>query len=357
MIPTNQALEVTMELNIPLSLIIFFLAFFYLFTKLKTSTSPHTNNNYNLPPQPWKLPLIGHLHHLFGSLPHIALSNLSQNLGPIIHLRLGEFTSVVISSPDLAKQVMKANDLSFANRPKLLSAEIVGYNYTDIVFSPYGEYWRQMRKICILELLSAKKVRSLESIRDQESWRLVECMVNYEGKVTVNLSKKIYATINVIATRVAVGSRCKEHGMLVELIEQAVSLGGGFDVSDLFPSFKMLHLVTGMRGKLMKIHGKIDKMLNGIISDHQECRVAGGGRAEQNEDLLDVLLRLKDDGGLQFPLTYDNIKAVILVSTLLTSWVWAQARTGSKLNEGIMEFNNLSFYQLADNGPNFKNNN
>ncbi|XP_021977794.2 premnaspirodiene oxygenase [Helianthus annuus] len=205
---------------------------------------------------------------------------------------------------------MKTNDLSLANRPKLLSAEIVGYNYTDVIFSPYGEYWRQMRKICILELLSAKKVGSFKSIRDQESWSLVECMVN-KGPVTINLTEKIFSTINVIATRVAVGSRCKDHGMLVELIEQLVSLSGGFDVCDLFPSFKVLHLVTGMRGKLMRIHSKIDKMLDGIISDHQECR-AGGGRTEQNEDLLDVLLRLKDDGGLQFPLTYDNIKAVIL---------------------------------------------
>ncbi|KAM0044861.1 putative oxidoreductase [Helianthus debilis subsp. tardiflorus] len=153
-----------MELHIPLSLIIFFLTFFYLFTKLKTSTSPHTNNN--LPPQPWKLPLIGHLHHLLGSLPHIALTNLSQNLGPIFHLRLGEFTFVIISTPDLAKQVMKTNDSSFANRHKLLSAEIVGYNYTDIIFSLYR---RQMRNICILELLSAKKIGSFESIRDQES--------------------------------------------------------------------------------------------------------------------------------------------------------------------------------------------
>ncbi|KAJ0898345.1 hypothetical protein HanRHA438_Chr08g0355771 [Helianthus annuus] len=31
-----------MELHIPLSLIIFILTFFYLFTKLKTSTSPNT---------------------------------------------------------------------------------------------------------------------------------------------------------------------------------------------------------------------------------------------------------------------------------------------------------------------------
>ncbi|KAI7738833.1 hypothetical protein M8C21_011714 [Ambrosia artemisiifolia] len=298
-----------MDLQIPFSLLIFFIAFFYLFIKLIISNSTHTNNT-TTPPQPWKLPLIGHLHHLLGSLPHIALAKLSQTLGPIIHLRLGEFTAVVISSPVLAKQVLKTNDLSFANRPKLLSAEIVGYNYTDIVFAPYGEYWRQMRKICILELLSAKKVRSFESIRDQESCGLVESIVN-EGPVTINLTKKIFATMNVIACRVAVGSKCKDHEMLLELIEQIMSLSGGFDVSDLFPSFKVLHLVTGMRGKLMNIYGKIDKMLDSIIFDHQECR-GDGRQADQNEDLLDVLLRLKDDGGLQFPLTYDNIKAVIL---------------------------------------------
>ncbi|XP_076881784.1 premnaspirodiene oxygenase-like [Bidens hawaiensis] len=309
-----------MDLQIPFSLIIFFLTFFYLFTKFKSSGA----NTENRLPQPWKLPLIGHLHHLSGSLPHHALANLAKALGPIFHLQLGEINAVVISSPELAKQVMQTNDLLFADRPKLLSAEIIGYNYTDIAFAPYGEYWRQMRKICILELLSAKKVRSFDSVREQESWSLVESMVN-EGPVKINLTKKIFTMMNVVASRVAVGSRCKDQATLLELIEQAVSLSGGFDVSDLFPSFKLLHLVTGMRRGLTKIHSKIDKILDGIISDHQG---RGGGQTELNEDLLDVLLRLKDDGGLQFPLTYDNIKAVILdmfaagtdTSSVISEW-------------------------------------
>ncbi|KAK1412805.1 hypothetical protein QVD17_34323 [Tagetes erecta] len=300
-------------MDLQLLIIIFLtLILLYLYINLKPSNSNTSLvNSVNLPPHPWKLPIIGHLHHLSASLPHQALANLSQKLGPIVHLQLGEFTAVVISSPDLAKQVMKTNDLSFANRPKLLGAEINGYNYTDIAFAPYGDYWRQMRKICILELLSAKKVKSFESVREQETWSLVETMLN-EGPVVINLTDKIFTVMNVIACRVSVGSRCKDEGKFVELIEEVISLSGGFDLSDLFPSMKLLHLVTGMRKKLMMIHRKIDKMLDDIIFDHQQRRCCDGVRTDENEDVLDVLLRLKDDGELQFPLSYDNIKAVIM---------------------------------------------
>ncbi|PWA47485.1 cytochrome P450 [Artemisia annua] len=297
-----------MELEIPFFLFLFIVALFFWFTKLKK-----TNNN--LPPQPWKLPFIGHLHHLIGALPHRALGNLAQKLGPIFYLQLGEVSAVVISSPVLAKQVLKTHDLVFADRPKILSAEIVGYNYKDIVFAPYGEYWRQMRKICILELLSAKKVRSFHSVREEESWKLIEDIRVHESK-PINLTHKIFTMMNVIATRVAVGSRFKDQRTLLALIEEIIALSGGFDVSDLFPSFKLIHLVTGMRKKLTTIHDKIDKMFDSIILDHQEQR-RPDGQNDHNEDLLDVLLRLKDEGAFQFPLTLDHIKAVLVVSDKL----------------------------------------
>nr|XP_043610673.1 germacrene A hydroxylase-like [Erigeron canadensis] len=296
-----------MELQIHFSLLILCLAIFFLFTKRRSS------GNENLPPQPWKLPFLGHLHHLtVGDLPHRALGNLAQKLGPLFHLKLGEVSVVVVSSPLLAKEVLKTHDISFANRPKILSAEIIGYNYTDIAFAPYGEYWRQMRKICIVELLSAKKVRSFESIRVEESWNLIES-IGVRGKTTygsetINLSEKIFSMVNSIAVRVSVGSKCKDQEKLIALTKEIMSLSSGFDVSNLFPSVKVLHLLTGMRNKLTKIHKQIDKILNDIISDHQQRT----GLSGQNEDLLDVLLRLKDDGGLHIPLTSDNVKAVLV---------------------------------------------
>ncbi|KAL8252594.1 hypothetical protein R6Q59_036287 [Mikania micrantha] len=291
-------------MEIPYSYLVLLLPVLYLLTKL-TATKPKPPN---LPPQPWKLPFIGHLHHLSGSLPHQALANLAQKLGPIIHLQLGEIKAVVISSPDLAKQIMKTDDLSFATRPKLLCAEIVGYNYIDIAFAPYGDYWRQMRKLSILELLSAKRVESFESVRDEESWNVVEATMK-ESPRPVNVTEKIFTMMNVISFRVSVGSRCKNQAKLLELIEQILSAAGGFDVADLYPSFKLLHLVSGLRKKLMKIHHDVDEMFEGIISDHLDRRAAG---ETDHGDLLDVMLRLKDEGGLQFPITNDNIKAILL---------------------------------------------
>ncbi|XP_071718299.1 cytochrome P450 71AV8-like [Rutidosis leptorrhynchoides] len=298
-----------------------------LFFIIKQFTSIDTNKN--LPPQPWKLPILGHLHHLVGSQPHRALGNLAKKLGPIVHLQLGEISAIVISSPYFAKEILKNHDISFANRPKLLSAEIVAYNYTDVAFSPYGDYWRQMRKICVLELLSAKKVQSFRSLREQESWNLIESMA-VEGSISVNLSERVLTMVNTLMCKVAVGSRYKDPVTFIALIEEALHLASGFDVSDLFPSSKLLPLVTSTRRKLIKVRNKMDKILDDIISDHQERRT-GIQINHENEDVLDVLLRLQNDGGLEFQITYDNIKAVILdmfgagTDTSSVTIIWAMS--------------------------------
>ncbi|KAJ0610420.1 putative premnaspirodiene oxygenase [Helianthus annuus] len=307
-----------MDIQFPFSPIFFssgLLLFFVIIIVFKNFNS--LDSNKNLPPQPWKLPLVGHIHHLLGAPPHHALRNIARKLGPIVRLQLGQVSAVVISSPTLAKEIMKTHDISFASRSKLLNVEILSYNYKDIAFSPYGDYWRQTRKICVLELLSARKVQSFRSIREQESWELVDSITTQRLK-TVNLSDKISTMVNTIITRLSVGSRCKDQAVLVALIREAIHLSSGFDVSDLFPSVKVLPLVTGISNKILNIHNKMDVILENIILEHRESHVNRASHHANEEDLVDVLLRIKDEGGLEFPLSFDNIKAVILVRLFYT---------------------------------------
>lgn len=103
-----------------------------------------------LPPGPRKLPLIGNMHRLVGAVPYVTLRDLSKQYGKDLkHLQLGEVCVVVVSSAEVAKLFLKTHDLDFASRPRILAGDEVFYERSDLVFSPYGDYWRQMRKVCM----------------------------------------------------------------------------------------------------------------------------------------------------------------------------------------------------------------
>ncbi|KAI7738843.1 hypothetical protein M8C21_011724 [Ambrosia artemisiifolia] len=164
-----------------------------------------------------------------------------------------------------------------------------------------------MRKICILELLSAKKVRSFESVRDQESWNLVETMVNIEGAVAIILTKKIFTMMNVVVSRVAVGTKCKDQAMLIELIKQIEVLSGGFDVFDLFPSFKVLHLNMFIAGtdtsSVITEWAMFELMINPRVMHKLQGeirRVLNGKKKVYESDIKDLdYLRLMINGTLR----------------------------------------------------------
>ncbi|KAL3503598.1 hypothetical protein ACH5RR_038047 [Cinchona calisaya] len=124
---------------------------------LKRSTK---NSALKLPSGPKPLPIIANMHQLFGSLIHYILRDLANTYGALMHLRQGEVSTLVVTSPEVAEEFMKTYDIIFANRPQLICPRIFNYGCTDIVFAPFGEYWRQLRKICVMELLSSKLVQS-----------------------------------------------------------------------------------------------------------------------------------------------------------------------------------------------------
>ncbi|WCJ33074.1 cytochrome P450 family 71 subfamily B polypeptide 35 [Euphorbia peplus] len=281
-----------------------------------------TNSTNNLPPGPWRLPLTGSLHHLMTSLPHRRLKDLAEKYGPIMHLQLGELTSIVISSPETAKEVMKTHDITFAQRPFLLPMTLPTYNFSDIAFSPYGDYWRQMRKICTVELLNAKRVESFRPIREEQVSNLITSINRVAGS-PVNFSMMVRSLVYSIVSRTAFGKIWEREDVFIAALEVIVEAASGFSLADLYPSIKLFQVLSGIKNKTERHHIKIEKIFQNIIDQHRARK--------GNEDLVDVLLNIQDQGGLQFPLTDDNIKAVILdvfvagTETSSTTIEWAMS--------------------------------
>lgn len=259
------------------------------------------------PPGPRPLPLIGNMHQLVGKLPHRALSEMSKQYGPLMFLRLGEVPSIVVSSAAVAEEVLKTNGVAFAQRPFPLASKVLHYDCTDIVFSTYGSYWRQMRKISTMELLSNKRVQSYRSIREEEVGNMVaEIKANKEP--TLNFTRKIFSYTYGVTGRAAFGKKSADQEEFIRLVEEFSALAN-FNVADMYPSVRILQAISKIRLKQMQV--KVEKILNDIVDRHRAKKTA---ESEENEDLVDVLLRVQKDAthDLELEITDDNVKSVIL---------------------------------------------
>lgn len=299
---------------------------FLLFIFMVLKVSKKNKAKPKSPPGPMKLPIIGNIHQLAGTdLPHHPITELAKTYGPMMSIQLGQISSVVFTSVEGAREVLRSQGELFAERPLLLAAEIVLYNRMDIIFGSYGDHWRQLRKLCTLEVLSAKRIQSFSSLRVEELLNFVR-LVNSKAGTPINLSKTLFSLTNSIIARIAIGKKCKNQEALLNLIEHVIEASGGFSIADLFPSLKFLHVITGTKHRLEKLHRTTDQILGDIIDEHIAKRAASkNGGGSENDDkkeaknLLDVLLDLQEDGSLlQVPLTNDSIKATILVILVLS---------------------------------------
>ncbi|KAM3346809.1 hypothetical protein ACQJBY_021034 [Aegilops geniculata] len=267
------------------------------------------------PPGPWKLPVIGNMHHLVNVLPHRKLRDLADAHGPLMMLQLGQTPLVVASSKETARLVLKTHDSNFATRPKLLAGEIVGYEWADILFSPSGDYWRKLRHLCTTEILSPKRVRSFRHIRKDEVRMRVEQIRQAGPSAPVNLSVMFHNVTNSIVARAAFGKKRKNAAEFQAAIKSGVGLASGFNIPDLFPTWTtVLAKLTGMKRSLQDIHKMVDAILQEIIDERKAARVEKikAGAENVDENLVDVLIGLQEKGGFGFHLDSSRMKAIIL---------------------------------------------
>ena len=157
----------------------------------------------------------------------------------------------------------------FASRPTSLAIKILTYDSTDIVFAPYGNYWRQLRKICTLELLSPKRVESCQPIREEELSTAIDWIASKAGS-TINLTENIFTTSYGITSRAAFGKKRKDQETFISIVKEMSEVAAGFNITDVFPSVKLFHLISGVETKLERMHQEVDRIMGNIINEHEE---------------------------------------------------------------------------------------
>ncbi|CAO2142167.1 unnamed protein product [Urochloa humidicola] len=272
-----------------------------------------------LPPGPSRLPVIGSLHHFIGAgtLAHRAISTLARRHGaPLMYLEIGEVRVIVASSPDTAREIMKTNDIAFASRPWIPSVRpIMSTGAIGLVFARYGVLWRQLRKVSVTELLSARRVQSFRAIREDETSRLVAAIAaSSPNGEPVNIGR-LAATATIDSTvRSMIGSRFERREEFLQTIKEAAMLISGFTLHDLFPSSRLASIFSRAASKMLAVHRRAFELMDYAISQHREHQIVSvsGGPAKDGEDILEVLLKISKEGGLDVPLTIENIKCLLL---------------------------------------------
>ncbi|GAU51848.1 hypothetical protein TSUD_416350 [Trifolium subterraneum] len=271
-------------------------------------------------------PLIGHLHLLSGTQPpHVTLGKLADKYGPIFTLRFGVDRTLVISNYEMAKQCFTINDKAFASRPKSIAFEIMGYNFSMIGFSLYGSYWRTVRKIATVHVLSNQRIEILlKQVMESEvktamngSYDFWQKMKN-EGnsKRAITEMKKWFGDIAInVMFRTVVGKRFdgdeEENQRIRKTVRDFFDLSGSFVIGDMLPYLRWLDL-DGKEKEMKKTAKELDEFVCVWLDQHKRNKNCGG----VEYDFMDMLLSTVDGQDIDGRDSDTTIKATCLALIL-----------------------------------------
>ncbi|KAG5394406.1 hypothetical protein IGI04_024369, partial [Brassica rapa subsp. trilocularis] len=232
----------------------------------------------NLPPGPLKLPIIGNLHQL-GSQPPRSLTKLSEKYGPLMSLKFGKVSTVVASTPEAVKDVLKTFDVDCCSRPYLTYPARITYGLNDIAFSPYSNYWREVRKVAVVELFTGKRT-----------------LMKLSGSVTC----RVGFGINLKGSKL--------ENTYEEVIQGTMEVLGSFAAADYFPVVgRFIDWITGLHSKCEKVFKAMDAFFDQSIKYHLEDESI-------KDDIIALLLKMEreETGHGEFQFTRNHTKGILL---------------------------------------------
>ncbi|XP_042039990.1 cytochrome P450 71AU50-like [Salvia splendens] len=285
----------------------------------------------SLPPGPRGIPILGHLH-MMGKHPHQDFQRIAKDHGSIMYMRFGFAPIIVVSSPEAAELFLKTHDLVFASRPPHQAGKYLAWDQRNLAFGAYSPYWRNMRKLCTLELLSTLKIISFRPMRREELALFVEFLKEASRQhVAVDLSAKISSLTAEMSCRLVFGKKYADKDIdergFKTVIQEWNKLVVVPNLGDYFPFLGVLDL-QGLTRKMKAIAKVFDVFFEKVIEDH----VRAVNRAEEAKDIVDTMMSIMQSGESEFQFDRRNIKAIML-DLLLASMDTAAASIDWILSE------------------------
>ncbi|KAJ0041340.1 hypothetical protein Pint_26769 [Pistacia integerrima] len=267
-----------------------------------------------LPPGPRGYPIVGCLH-LLGKFPHKDFHRLAEEYGSIMFMRLGLMPTVVVSSPQAAEQFLRTHDLTFAGRPSLEASKYISYGQKNFSFAPYGSYWRTVRKMCTLELLSTVKISAFQGMRKEELDLLIEYIKEAaEGGVAVDISAKVSSLSADMTCRMVFGKKYMEEEFdergFKAVIQEGMTLTAIPNLGDYIPQIASLDL-QGLTKRMKAVSKVFDAFFEKIIDEHVQSK-----DENRTKDFVDVMLSFLGSEETEYKIDREHIKAIILLDIL-----------------------------------------
>ncbi|KAF3617401.1 geraniol 8-hydroxylase [Capsicum chacoense] len=251
-----------------------------------------------LAPGPFPLPIIGNLH-LLGDKPHISLTQLAKNYGPIMNLKLGQINTVVISSSVLAREVTQKQDLAFSNRFVPDSLRACNHSDCSVIFLPVNSNsrWRTLRKIMNSNIFSSNKLNANKHLRSEKVQELIDyCHKSGQNCVAVDIGRAAFRTsLNLLSNTIfstdltdPFSDSAKE---FKDLVWNIMVEAGKPNLADYFPLLQRID-PQGIRHRMTKHFTEVLQLMSGLIDERLKERKM---RNHANVDVLDALLNISQD--------------------------------------------------------------
>ncbi|CAI9299500.1 unnamed protein product [Lactuca saligna] len=307
----------------------------FVLLRLYNSKSSSTKK---LPPSPPKLLVIGNLHQL-GALVHQSFLSLARSYGDsLMLLYLGSVPSLVVSSSEAAREIMKTHDIAFASRPSTRMFRTISYNLKELTLAPYGEYWRQAKSILTLQLLSNKKVQTFDGLREKVIadcvHKITQCFLSNKP---VDLSD-LFCSLSNDVTCLATFGRTYNEGEIgrkfKKIMQEFLEVLGSFYLEDSFPLLAVVDRVRGLTAKVDRVALEFDEFLQGVVDETMKKVISNPTGVGENgvESFIEALLKIQKDDNIGITIDGDVVKALLLdayvggtdTSSLVLEWVMTE---------------------------------